>query len=73
MKEALSSAMLSRFISSCNYSQHREEALRLRTACTSVKKSGRSFDLFFASITCVADNISDCVGSSGHFREMVRE
>ena len=73
MKEALSSAMLSRFISSCSYSQHREEALRLRAACTPVKKFGRSFDLLFASRTCVVDNISDCVGSSGHFREMDRE
>ena len=28
---------------------------------------------FFASIACVADNICGCMGSSGHFRELVRQ
>ena len=28
---------------------------------------------FFVCITCVADNICGCMGSSGHFRELVRQ
>ena len=39
----------------------------------SVKSCVRSFDLFFASIICVADNFCSCAGSSGHFRELIRQ